>query len=170
MTRSTTATISVSPKHVGIWADQDLWRIAGLGQIVEGNTPYWIVTPTQPAQYAVADKAVSIETPDPEIVLDSILIWLSVWFGGEVEEARLLESHNIAIDGGQRLLAPNWELADSTKANLAKGMAQKVRLAVTILDDTSLVNEQVVEGLRNFGFDVAVFAESAFSAQRQSGA
>ena len=166
MTRSTTATISVSPKHIGLWSDQGLWRIAGQGQLVEGNIPYWIVTPTQPVQYSVVDTCVVVETPEPETVLDSILIWLSVWFGGNGEEGLLLESHNISIQGGNRCLAPFWDLADSTKLLLAEGMANKVRLAVTTLDQTSLVNEEVVDSLRKLGFDVVLFAESTFCAQR----
>lgn len=166
MTRSTTATISVSPKYSGTWADQGLWRIAGQAQLVEGNIPYWIVTPTQPAQYAVEDTTVAVETPDSEVVLESILMWLAVWFGSDVEETWLLESHNITLNEGKRCLAPFWDLADSTKSKLAQGLAQKVKLAVTTFDELSLVNETVIDDLRRLGFEVAVFAASPVCAQR----
>jgi hypothetical protein len=159
MTSSSTAVLSVSPKHVGAWGDSNLWRIAGYAQLVEHNIPYWLVTQTQPAQNKVKQESVTVETPHTESVVASIIMLLAVWFGDKTEEL-LVESHNLTIENEVRGLAPYWELADSTQAIIAKRLASQVRLGLSLLDETSLVNVHVVERLRMLGFDVTVFVSA----------
>lgn len=161
MTRSSTALLTVSPKHVGSWNDTHLWRLSGSAQLVEGSTPYWLVTPTLPAQHPVEQDSVTIEQPDKEFVLDSALMVLGAWFGGDRVADYLVETHNLEVRSEVRTIAPYWDFSESTREFIAAEMNQYVRLGVTVLDDLSLVSSEVISGLRSLGFDVTVFVEDS---------
>mgnify|MGYP007099122287 CR=1 FL=1 len=126
--------------------------------MVEGSTPYWIVTPTLPALHTVSPSEVEVVTPHPEAVVDSVLMFLAAHFGDDDVEAYLVETHNLTVSEGVREIAPYYELADETARFLADHLSQSIRLGVTLLDDLSLVDVSVVERLRGLGFDVDVFA------------
>jgi hypothetical protein len=158
MTSSSTAILTVSPKHVGAWGDTNLWRISGSAQLVENSIPYWLVTPTQPAEHQVNRDSLTIETPHAETVVESILMLLAAWFGGSRAESLLVETHNLTIEDNTRQIAPYWELSESTQATLASQLATQVRLGVTLLDQPSLIDNRALELLRGHGFEVTVFS------------
>jgi hypothetical protein len=158
MTSSSTAILTVSPKYVGAWGDTNLWRIVGSAQLVENSIPYWLVTPTQPAEHQVNGDSLTVETPQAETVVESILMLLAVWFGGSRSESLLVETHNLTIEDNSRRIAPYWELSESTQAALASQLASQVRLGVTLLEQPSLLDNRALELMRGIGFEVTVFS------------
>lgn len=156
MSRQSTALLTVSPRALHPWGDR-IWRIAATAQLVEGSTPYWIVTPTEPAAHPCRLADIEVVTPQPESVIDSILIFLAAHFGGEHVQDRLVESHNITIREGVREIAPYYELAEPLRSLLFRQLAGVLRLGITVLEEESLVDTQVISGLRALGFDVEVF-------------
>lgn len=158
MSRVSTALLAIGPKSIAPWGDR-AWRVSATAQLVEGTTPYWIVTATQPAQHPVVPAAIEVSSPHSESVVESILFLLASHFGEEPVEENLLETHNIQVSNRRhRELARFYELSDHTKDFVAKRMSQQVRLGFTQLDDLSLVNDEVIQTLRAFGFDVEVFS------------
>jgi hypothetical protein len=125
--------------------------------LVEGSTPYWIVTPTLPASHSATPAEVEVVVPHSEAVVASVLMFLAAHFGDEDVEAYLVETHNVTLRDGVREIAPYYELADETVRFLADHLSRTLRLAVTLLDDFSLVDDDVVAELRALGFDVDVF-------------
>jgi hypothetical protein len=157
MTRVSTALLAIGPKSIAPWGDR-AWRVAGTAQLVSASVPYWIVTPTQPAQHPVLPDEIEVSSPHSDSVVESILFLLASHFGDEGVEQSLVETHNIQVnDLGHRELARFYELSQHTQAFLATRMSQQVRLGLIHLDDLSLVSDEVIESLRNLGFDVEVF-------------
>lgn len=158
MTRLTTALLVAGPRSVGPWDDR-IWRIALHASLVEGGSAaYWSVTPSLPALHDAKPGEVVIEYPDTECIVDTTLMMLATYLGGEQVEALLVDTHNITLDDETRKIANCWELLPDTRTQLAKVLASSLRLGVTELDELTLLNTQAVEGLREFGFDVDVFA------------
>lgn len=159
MSRQSTALLTVGPRFTFPWGDDaKAWRVSGSAQLVEGSTPYWIVTPTQPASHNVSPNAVEVVIPHPELVVDSILMLLAAHFGDNNVEAHLEETHNITMRDGVRVIAPYFELSEATAFFLGERLSQSMRLGMTLLDDMSLVDESVISSLRKLGFPVQVFA------------
>lgn len=161
MTSSTTAILTVSPKHIGAWGDTHLWRVAASAQLVENSIPYWLVTPTQPAEHKVDGDSVTVETPHAESIAESVLMILAAWFGGSRTEDLLVETHNLTVEQSTRRIAPYWELSDSTQKTLANQLTDQVRLGVTILEQHSLMDDKALDLLQGLGFDVTVFTEAS---------
>jgi hypothetical protein len=163
MTRLSTALLTIGPKSIAPWGDR-AWKVTATAQLVEGSTPYWIVTPTKPARHLVLPEEIEVSSPHVDSVVDSILFLLASHFGEESVENNLAETHNIRVgEGGVRELARFFELSDHSRGFLAKQMSQQVRLGLTQLDDLSLMNDAVIERLSLFGFDVEVFGPKASS-------
>ncbi len=157
MTRLSTALLIIGPKSIAPWADR-AWRVSCYAQMVEGSVAYWIVTPTQPAQHPVSPDEIEVSSPHADAVVESILFLLASHLGDEGVEENLVETHNIQVNNlGHRELARFYELSDHAKSFLANRMSQKVRLGLTQLDDLSLVNDEVIQRLRQLDFDVEVF-------------
>lgn len=99
-----------------------------------------------------------IEHPGAQFVVDSILMMLSAHLGDAAVEGYLLDSGNISLDGDTRLIAPYWDVsAPSTTGYLAGRMSELVRIGITILEEFSPVDGEVVDSLRRLGFDVDVY-------------
>jgi hypothetical protein len=159
MTRVSTALLTISPRRLGPWVDEG-WRVSGSAQIVEGSIPYWIVTPTQPAQHQVSPDEIEVAAPKDACVVESILFLLASHFGGDVVEKYLVETHNISVgQDGTRELARFYEVVDDAKDFLARHLCEVIRLGITRLDETSLVNDAVIGAMRDLGFDLAIFTE-----------
>ena len=158
MTRQSTALLTVGPKYVGSWADTNRWVVSGSAQLVEGNIPYWLVTPTEPAQYKVTPSEVTVEVPHAEVVVQSILMVVACWFANDAVLSLLEETHNVELIAGERRIAPYFDLSDDTVLTLSRKLSDVVRLGFTLLDADCLVNEEVISRLRELGFSVDVFA------------
>ncbi len=156
MTRQSTALMTVSPLASYPWGDR-IWRIAATAQLVEGSAPYWIVTPTEPAAHPCQPAEIEVVAAQPESVIDSILMFLAAHFGSEHILDSLVESHNITIQEDVREIAPYYELAEPVRSLLPRQLASVLRLGITVLEEQSLVDTQVISGLRALGFDVEVF-------------
>jgi hypothetical protein len=156
MSRQSTALLTVGPRSISPWGDR-AWRVSGSAQLVQGSGAYWLVTPTSPAEHIVSPDVVQVEVPYADAVVDSLLLLLGTWFGGDAVEAYLGEVECVHLVDGVRQIAPYWELADETVRFLAAHLSSSVRLGVTILDEFSLVDEAVIAALRGLGFDVDVF-------------
>lgn len=157
MTRQSTTVLTVGPSSIAPWGDR-VWRVSGSAQLVEGSTPYWIVTPTLPANHPATPAEIEVAAPLPGSVVDSVLLLLAVHFGDDDVEAFLTETHNISVEEGVRVIAPYWDLSDETVGFLAEHLSATLRLGFTLLDDLCLVDDVVIETLRALGFDVEVFA------------
>jgi hypothetical protein len=158
MSRQSTALLTVGPRTIAPWGDR-AWRVSGTAQLVEGSSAYWIVTPTQPANHPATPSEVDVLVPAPDTVVESLLLLLAVHFGDDQLAEYLVEHHNLTIDdAGVRVVAPYWELAGEVISHLARNLSQTVRLGVTLLDDISLMDDEVIDTLRGLGFDVDVFA------------
>lgn len=155
--RLTTALLMVGPKSVAPWGDR-VWRLAASAQLVEGSEPYWIVTPTQPAQHPVTPTEVSVATPHPETLVESIIYFLAAHFGDGTAEQHLVSSHNLEVIEGERRLVPFFDLNASLISSLSKSLSQQLRLGLTRLDDMSLVSAPVIQKLEEMGFDLEVFS------------
>ncbi len=161
MTRVSTALLMIGPKSIAPWGDS-AWRVSATAQLVEGANPYWIVTPTQPAQHSVSPNEIAVTTPHSDSVIESILFILATHFGDDDVETVLAESHNIALDNdGLRTVAQFYELSDHNRAFIAKRLSRQIRLGLTQLDDFSLASNETVQQLRRLGFDVEVFEPRA---------
>lgn len=158
MSKQTTALLTVGPKSIAPWGDR-AWRIALTAQLVSANSgDYWIVTPTEPANHAVGPAEVMVEAPQRECLIESIVMVLAAHLGDEDVEACLTETHNIETVGGVRTIPAYWDISDTRTFDYLTGrLSELVRLGVTILDDTSLVNVEAIADLRLLGFDVDVF-------------
>lgn len=167
MSRQSTALLTIGPRAISPWGDTDIWRVSGTAQLVEGSVPYWIVSPTQPAEHSARPYEVGIEVPYTEAVVESILLLLGLHFGDDDLADLLVEHHNLTIESdGSRTLAPYPELADEVADEVAKRLASRLRLGVTLLDDDCLVDSDVVATLRDVGFTVDVFAPMSGFASR----
>jgi hypothetical protein len=153
--------LTIGPRFINTWADKG-WKISLSSQLVEGSVPYWIVTPTQPAQHLVTPSEIEVSAPNTESVVESILFMLAAHFGDDEVENFLLESHNISLGpNSARELARFYELVDEGRDFLARCLSEKLRIGVVQLDDLSLVNEAVISRLRAMGFDVDTFSQSS---------
>jgi hypothetical protein len=157
MTKQSTALLTVGPRSIPPWNDR-LWRIIGTANLVEGSIPYWIVGQTEQRQYGVSTSYVEVVSPHPEAVVDSILMILGVYFGGNEVGVRLMESHNMTEKNGVRESAPFYELADETRRVVASLLSESLRLGLTRLDEFSLVDYQVFHLLREMGFDLDTYS------------
>jgi hypothetical protein len=162
VSRQSTAVLTISPLASYPWGDR-IWRIAATAQLVEGSSPYWIVTPTEPPAQMCRQSEIEVATAETESVIDSILMLVAAHFGDEQMLDRLVESHNITIHDGFREIAPYYEVAEPSRSRLAKRLAGFIRLGITSLEDQSLVDANVILGLRNLGFDVEVFLRESSS-------
>ena len=158
MSKQTTALLTVGPKSIAPWGDR-AWRIALTAQLVSANSgDYWIVTPTEPANHAVLPSEISVEVPQHESLIESVIMLLAAHLGDEDVEACLLETHNIDTSDSVRAIPAYWDISDERTFEYLTGrLSQMVRLGITVLDDMSLVTPEVVGDLRLLGFDVDVF-------------
>jgi len=156
MSKQTTALLMFGPTSIAPWGDR-VWRVAATAQLVEGSAPYWIFTPTEPAETAASPQMVEVAAPNPEAVVESILMMAAAWFGDSKVENCLIETHNLTMNEGVRELAPFYELAESTQHFLARHLSGNIRLGATRLDEQTLLSAEVVRGLRLLGFDFDTF-------------
>jgi len=157
MTKQTTALMTIGPLTTGAFGDIEPWRISSQSQLVEGSVPYWLVTPTQPAEHAVTNEAVFIDLPETEFVVHSVLMVAAAWHGGDGLLGYLIDTENICLEGDKREIAPYWELADETVKQIVQKLVVQVKLGFTIMDEMSLINQEVIASLRGLGFHVDVF-------------
>ena len=133
--------------------------------VTGGGSDYWIVTPTHPAQHPVRPDTLVIEQPDLESTIDSVLMLLAVHVGDENVEGYLLDTANIDLVDGVRVVAPFWDVTPTeTRRFLSSRMSASVRLGLTVMDEHGVVTDELVSGLRSLGFDVDVFSVTSSSA------
>jgi ribosomal protein S8 len=158
MSKQTTALLTVGPRSIAPWGDRQ-WRVAIHAQLVSANSgDYWLVSPTEPAEHPVKSNVVGVEMPSSESVIESILMLLSAYLGDANVEGYLRETANIELVGRERVIAPYFDVsAPETMMYLAARMSDAVRLGITVLDEMSLVDADVIATLRSWGFDVDVY-------------
>lgn len=164
MSKVSTVLMTAGPRSISPWGDRN-WRVALSAQLVEGgSSAYWLASPTQPAQHPTAPNALIVEAPQHDEVVDSILMLLATHLGDGNVEGYLLDTHNVTLVDGVRVVAPFWDITAAESLRfLVTSLSGTVRLAFTILDDNRLVDETVIETLRVFGFDVEVYRLDASS-------
>ena len=159
MTRVSTALLAVGPKTISPWSDR-AYRVHTQAQLVEGgSSAYWIVTPTQPAQRVVVPDEIELPSPSPEGVVTSVVFLLAAHVGSDNTLGLLEDLHDVTLDGNPPVarIAPFWELSEMDTHVLAGQLASRVRLAVTLLDDMSIMDGEPLDMLRALGFDLDVF-------------
>jgi len=157
MSKQTTVSLSVGPLTTGPFGDVQPWRVSSQSQLVEGGIPYWLVTPTQPAEHAVGTDVLVVEFPDANSVVSSVLMLVATWHGGEGVLGYLMDTENVSMNDDVREVAPYWELSDEGVRYLSNKLKDQVKLAFTIMDDMCLVDDGVIGTLRGLGFRVDVF-------------
>lgn len=164
MTRVTTALMFASPRSIGPWGDR-AWRLALHASLVEGGAAaYWTATPTTPAQHEVSSSEVEVEMPDMDGVIDATVLLLASHLGDEQVEALLIESHLLSIQDGVRTIARYWELFPDTRAQICELLSAQVRVGITLLEDLCLIDVEVINALRQLGFDVDLFVPETIMA------
>lgn len=157
MSTITTTLLSVGPKAIHPWGDR-AWKVALQAQYCSGSSAdFWLVAPTQPAQHEVGSDIVMVQHPDHQGVLDSLVYLLALHLGNEEIEGYLHDHHNVTMDGDKRVPVEFWELTTQTRMDLARRLSKYLRLGITVLDESALVDPLVVRDLRSLGFDVDVF-------------
>ena len=157
MSKQTTSLLSVGPLTTGPFGDVEPWRVSSQSQLVEGGIPYWLVTPTQPAEHVIGTDVLVVEFPDAKAVVASVLMLVATWHGGESVLGYLMDTENVRLDGKVRSIAPYWELSEDGVRHLSNKLKGQVKLAFTIMDDLCLVDDEVIGALRSLGFHVDVF-------------
>ena len=157
MSKQTTALLSVGPLTTGPFGDVEPWRVSSQSQLVEGGIPYWLVTPTQPAEHVIGTDVIVVEFPDANAVVASVLMLVATWHGGEGVLGYLMDTENVTMGGNVRSIAPYWELSEDGVRHLSNKLKGQVKLAFTIMDDMCLVDDEVIGTLRSLGFHVDVF-------------
>lgn len=159
MSKQSTVLLTAGPRTIAPWGDR-VWRVSLTAQLVAANSgDYWIVSPTQPAEFPVANEVINVEVPSSEAVVESVLMLLSAHLGDSAVEGYLLDTGNVETVDGKRVVAPFWDVsAPETMRYLARKLSETVRLGFTFLDGESLVDHSTIATLRSFGFDVDVFA------------
>ena len=130
-----------------------------VAQLVEGSSaPYWIASPTQPAEHLVSPDSLQVEYPAAECVVESAVMLLSAYLGASAVETCLVETENVSLKDGVRHIAPYYDVsAPETFGYLTQKLSERVRLSITVLDEFSLVDDEVIRRLRQAGFDVDVY-------------
>jgi hypothetical protein len=167
MSRFTSALVFTSPVAVSAFYSED-WRVSWSTNLVEGASggPYWLPLPSFAEQLSV--ESMVIDSLEPELVADSLVLLLAVVFGGEALNWLLRESHNLTFpDTGKPEIAPFWELADDVRGCCIRDLTPKVKIGVAILDEESIFNRKVIAILSGYGFQVESFTRST-SVDKQS--
>ncbi len=159
MSKQSTVLLTAGPRTIAPWGDR-VWRVSLTAQLVAANSgDYWIVSPTQPAEFLVSNEVINVESPTSESLVESILMLLAAHLGDAAMEGYLLDTGNVENVEGKRMVAPFWDIsAPETMRYLARKLSETVRLGFTFLAAESLVDQSVIATLRSFGFDVDVFA------------
>lgn len=135
-------------------------------QLIEGgSSAYWLASPTEPIQHQSAPRELAISSPQHDEVVDSILMLLATHLGDGNIEGYLIDTHNVTLIDGVRVVAPYWDISAAESLRfLVTRLAATVRLGFTLLEEARLVDDQVIETLRLFGFDVDVYSLESSSA------
>lgn len=87
---------------------------------------------------------------------------LTAHLGDEALVRRLEQTHNIELQGEERKIARYWDISEGAMFEfLATRLSQQVRLGLTVLDEMSFKNQEVISRLRELGFDVDVFMQDS---------
>lgn len=161
MTRSTTAVLTFSPRTVGPWGDENLWRLDGTtAQLVEGGSgTYWhVCTASGGHGSARGISSVPIEAADTEFLARSVVMLATSLFGSSNEIGLLEELHNLVQNDNVLTIAPFWDLSDHDAQQFADGVGARIKIAATALDEHSAVTHAVCELLTEWGLTTALFA------------
>lgn len=157
MSRFTSALVFASPLGVGSFYSDD-WRVNWCVNLVEGSSggPYWLPLPSYEDHLTI--ESMVIDSVEPELVVDSLILLLGAVFGGEALNWLLRESQNLMfLDDGKPVLAPYWDLADDVRNCCIKDLSNRIKIGVTTFDEHSVLDRESIELLRSFGFRVDVF-------------
>lgn len=157
MSRFTSALVFASPLGVGSFYS-DEYRVNWCANLVEGSSggPYWLPLPSYEDHLKI--ESMVIDSIEPELVVDSLILLLGAVFGSESLNWLLRESQNLIFpDDGKPVIAPYWDLADDVRNCCIRDLSNRIKIGVTALDEHSLLGSEAVSLLRGFGFRVEVF-------------
>lgn len=161
MSRFTSALVFASPLGVGPFYS-DEWRVNWCANLVEGSSggPYWLPLPSYDDHLTI--ESMVIDSVEPELVADSLILLLGAVFGGEALNWLLRESQNLIFpDDGRPHLAPYWDLADDVRNCCVRDLSGRIRIGVTALDEHSLLGAEAIHLLSSHGFRVEVFGRTS---------
>jgi hypothetical protein len=161
MSRFTSALVFASPLGVGPFFS-DEWRVSWCANLVEGSSagPYWLPLPSYEDHLKV--ESMMIDSIEPELVADSLILLLGAVFGSEGLNWLLRESQNLIFpDDGKPAIAPYWDLANDVRDCCVRDLATRIKIGIACLDEHSLLCSQAIQLLRGFGFRVEVFSGQA---------
>jgi hypothetical protein len=147
--------VSSKVTHLG----NRIWQMSHSMQLVEGGSAaYFVSTSLLPATHDVVPKEVLIYNPHIESVIDSLLMCLAVNVGDDDMQSYLLDTQNVFPDGSNRNVAAYWDISDEeVRPVIVQKLSKQVRLGITKLEKESLIDENVIEVLGLYGFDVDLF-------------
>jgi hypothetical protein len=157
MSRFTSALVFASPLGSGSFYS-DGWRVNWCANLVEGSSagPYWLPLPSYEDHLKI--ESMMIDSLEPELVTDSLILLLGAVFGSESLNWLLRESQNLIFpEDGKPALAPFWELADDVRNCCIRDLSTRIKIGVVSLDEHSLLGSESIRLLRGLGFRVEVF-------------
>lgn len=157
MSRFTSALVFASPLGVGSFYS-DEYRVSWCANLVEGSSggPYWLPLPSFEDHLKI--ESMVIDSIEPELVVDSLILLLGAVFGSESLNWLLRESQNLIFpDDGKPVIAPYWDLADDVRNCCIRDLSNRIKIGITALDEHSLMGAEAVSLFRGFGFRVEVF-------------
>ena len=158
MSKISTAFLFVGPSGVGPFHSPD-WRVCWGANLVEGGSrgPYWLPLPPFDDQRNVS--YLFIDSYDPELVSQSLILLLATVFGTENLIGLLVESHNITeVAEDDFAFAPFWELAPDVLSRCVDDLRGRIKIGFVQLDDLGVFDAQVLDNLARFGLEVEPFA------------
>lgn len=157
MTTSSSAVMFISPKGVGPFYSPG-WRLGSVSELAEGgnNGPFWIIREPE----APAPLYLPLVDLDDDRVLGSIALVLAATTQDPNLEGLLQDTHNLSFSNGSKSFAPFWDLSERDVDRIFQALRNRVRLGVTVLEEQSLLTEQVIFKLRQSGMEVAHFSDA----------
>ncbi len=163
MSKVSTSLLFAGPSGVGPFHSPD-WRVCWSANLVEGgsNGPFWLPLPSFEDQRSV--NALMIDSNEPELVAQSLILLVSAVFGSENLLGLLLETHNITeVSPGEFSFAPFWELTPEVVAQCVSDLDRRIRLGFVQLDDLGIFDLRVIEELAKKSIQIDAFVSAPTS-------
>jgi len=159
MSRVSTAFVMIAGASVGPWSGDNGWRVGATAQLVEGGGggSYWETSPSGHQSDGTAPESLVINSLDPRVVAQSLVLLLATTVWNEEVQQALLGTTNVETFEGRRMVANPWKLTAAMTQKLSAALVPEIRLGIVRLDDDCSLDAEAVAHLRTLGFTVDEF-------------
>jgi hypothetical protein len=159
MTKTSTAIVFLSGKSFGPLGSPG-WRTSGFVELIEGggSGPFLMFSSTECSSLAER-SVVLMPNQSARTLAKAFLIAAAGMVGGSncSEVLRQLPSHS---EGETEMVFEDADFLNHTQtAELARELTAQVKLGVVILEADTVLNDEVLEFLRNAGIETSVFTQ-----------